>query len=445
MSSKGRSSRRRFLSGLGAALTLGPFLPILNASGQEASFPKRLIVLWTPHGTVYDRWRPSGTLKDFTLGPILAPLEKHRSQLVVLDGLQITHSKVTAPPHTEGMSVVWTGSNLGAGTAFKVQDYMIDWVEGASVDQTIAQAIGRDTTYPSLEFGVHSAGNYPGSRMIYAGKGQPLQPETNPWRAFDRIFGAFDPSAAGQAAAEKRRAEQRSVLDLVDVQLSALDSKVAASDKLKIDAHLQAVRDLERTLDATRAANCSKPDLGANLGDGKVTDMGAVWQREMDTIAAAMACDLTRVASIQFKFGDNDDDVYSWLGLKSGHHTLSHEGDSNVQAQADLTAIYSWYSQQVGYLLDKLASIPEGDGTLLDNTLVVWGSELGKGNSHSFEKVPFILAGGAGGAFETGRYMTFDGLEHNRLLVSLCHAMGLDTQNTFGTTDIGSGGLPGLI
>jgi hypothetical protein len=126
------------------------------------------------------------------------------------------------------------------------------------------------------------------------------------------------------------------------------------------------------------------------------------------------------------------------------HFRLS-EGDGNTQAQTDLTAIYSWYSQQVSYLLDKLESIPEGDGTLLDNTLVVWGSELGKGNSHSFQKVPFVLAGGAGGTFETGRYLTFDNLEHNRLLVSLCRAMGLGQQNNFGTTDIGSGGLPGLI
>lgn len=440
-----RSSRRLFLTGLGAACGLAPFLPLLEANGADAALPKRLVVLWTPHGTVHDQWQPVGTERDFTLSPILKPLAKHQKQLVILDGLQIKHSKVTAPPHTEGMSVVWTGSNLGAGDAFKVQDYSIDWVEGPSVDQTIAQAIGKTTAYPSLELGVHSAGNHPGSRMIYAGAKQPLQPETNPWRAFERLFGDFDPSAEGLAAAEQRRAERRSVLDLVDAQLTRLNPQLPKADQRKIDAHLQALRDLERSLDATRPANCKRPDLGTDLGDGKVVEMGSVWQREMDLVVAAMACDLTRVSSIQFKFGDNDDDVYSWLGQKTGHHTLSHEGDSNARAQADLVAIYTWYSEQVAYLLDALAAVPEGEGSLLDNTLVVWGSELGTGNSHSFERVPFVLAGGAGGAFETGRYLRYDNLEHNRLLVSLCRAMGLADVNSFGTTDTGSGGLPGLV
>ena len=169
-------------------------------------------------------------------------------------------------------------------------------------------------------------------------------------------------------------------------------------------------------------------------------------EAQFDLIAAALACDLTRVASLQYCFGDNDGYPYPWLGITEGHHELTHAADDDQVSWDKVQKIHTWYSEKFASLLDKLDAIHEGDGTLLDNCLVVWGSELGKGNSHSFHSTPFIAAGGASGAFATGRYLEFNEmLDHNRLLVSICRAMGLSQVDTFGNTDVGTGPLPGFL
>ena len=163
-------------------------------------------------------------------------------------------------------------------------------------------------------------------------------------------------------------------------------------------------------------------------------------------MVSALACDLTRVASLQYKIGDNDNAFYRWLGIDfEGHHLITHAGDSDEKARTALGAIYRWYADRFAYLLDKLAAVPEGNGTMLDHTLVVWGSELGKGNSHSFAPTPFVIAGGAGGAVKAGRFFSLDRVPHNRLLVSVCNAMGLVNVQKFGATDPGTGPLPGLL
>ncbi len=437
-------TRRRLLSGLGAASVLSPLVPLFNASGQTALFPKRLVLFYTPHGTIHEAWRPSGSGSAFELGSILKPLERHKAKLNILDGLDITHSKITAPPHTEGIGLVWTGSNLSAGSAFKVQDYFIDWVDGPSIDQVVAQQTGGETSLRSLELGVHSGSNSPVARMIFAGPKKPLQPETNPWRAFDNLFSGFQPSQAGQLAFEAQQARRRSVLDSVHGQLDQLSTRISSADRYKLEAHLEGVRELERRLQSGRPAECQVPELGSSLGSGNGSQTPQVLDRQIDVLAAALSCGLTNVGSIQLKVGDNDGTVYSWAGASGGHHGLSHEPDSNQDARANLIKIYTWYADRFAYLLDRLAAVPEGNGSVLDNTLVVWGSEIGVGNTHAFENVPFVLAGGAGGAIETGRYLSFGGLEHNRLLVSICHAFGLSDVQSFGSTDVGTGPLPGF-
>ncbi len=433
---RGALSRRALLKSLGLGAAAGSLLPLLRAGAQNAMYPQRLILFWTPHGTVYERWKPSGG-NDLQFGPILAPLQRHRAKVNVLDGLRIQHSRVPAPPHTEGMSLIWTASHLGEGKTFAPQGFPIDWVEGPSVDQVVAQRIGSSTRFRSLELGVHAGGSSPTSRMIYAGKGKPVQPEGDPARAFDRLFAAQSAQPGADSAQALRLAKRRSVLDLVANQLGSLQTRVTREDALKIDAHLTAVRELEqRAVD--RPAVCEPPMRASAQAIPDVLD------RHIDMLAAALACDQTRVASIQLKFGDNDNEVYSWLGLKRGHHDVSHEGDQNAQARDDLTKIYTWYADRFAYLLDKLDAVAEGDGSLLDNTLVVWGSEIGKGNTHAFERVPFVTAGSAGGRLTTGRYLQWDDEPHNRLLVSICRTLGLADIDQFGTTDTGSGGLSGF-
>lgn len=440
-----RPSRRTFLRGLGLGSALAPFLPLLNASGAEER-PLRLVLWFTPHGTLHDRWAPTGTATDFTLGPILKPLERHRSRLTILDGLKIQADGVGAP-HTRGPALLYTASPLLEDMTFTRPDdtgnTYYGWNSAPSVDQYILSQQKPTTPYSSLEFGVRSGGNEPGSRIIYSGAAAPLAPEADPWAALERLLGDLGQTSAERAAL---RARKRSALDLVSSELSELDAKVPAADRAKVEAHLAALRAVESSLDQD-VSDCVSPDLGTSVDAGAADNTPIVFERMMDVMAASLACDLTRVMSMQYRVGENDGGyTYDWLGITDQeHHLLTHSSDTDDHANDELTKIYAWYADRFAYFLDQLAAIPEGDGTLLDNCLVVWGSELGKGNSHSFEQVPFVLAGGAAGQLTGGRYLTFDGVPHNRLLVSICNMMGLSDVKTFGSTDQGQGPLSGLL
>ena len=440
-----RFSRRTLLSGLAAGGMLGPLLPLLNASGAEEQ-PVRLILWFTPHGTIYDNWKPSGGETDFVLGPILGKLERHRKKLVILDGLKVQADGVGAP-HTKGPPLLWTASPLLEDQTFTREDESggryFGWNSAASVDQFILGRRGSSRPYPSLEFGVRSGGSHPGSRMIYTGPKTPLAPETDPWQAFKRLIGDIGKT---NEELERIRAERRSVLDLVSSEIADVQQRVSRADAQKIDAHLSIVRDIETRLQNARVA-CVGPDLGTAVNSGTSSNTPQVFDRMMELMAATLACDLTRVASMQYRVGENDGGyLYDWLGISAQeHHLLSHEGDTNATARANLTKIYAWYAERFAYFLDLLDKIPEGNGSLLDNSLVVWGSEIGKGNTHSFEKIPFVLAGGAANQLRTGRYLRFNNVEHNRLLVSICRMMGVTDVDKFGKTDKGTGPLAGLV
>lgn len=438
-------SRRALLSGLGASAALSPFLPLLEAEGQEAT-PLRLILWFTPHGTVYDNWKPSGGQTDFTLSPILKPLEPYRSKLNILDGLKIQADGVGAP-HTKGPPLLWTASPLNNDMTFTRADgsggMYYGWNSAPSLDQVILSKLGSKTSYKSLEFGVRSGGNHPGSRMIYTGSQTPLAPETNPWAAFKRLIGDIGKSTE---ELERMRTERRSVLDVLDSELSSLQGKLGAADQQKIDAHLTAVREIEMRLQNSNVA-CQGPVLGSEVDVNKSSNTPVVMDAMISLMASTLSCGLTNFASMQYRVGENDGGyLYDWLGITDlEHHLMTHEADTNVNAKAELTKIYTWYAEMFGKFLGKLAAIPEGGGSMLDNSLVVWGSELGKGNSHSFEKMPFVVAGGAGGKLKTGRYLQYQGVEHNRLLVSIGQLMGVSDMQKFGSTDTKTGTLSGFL
>jgi hypothetical protein len=440
-----RFRRRALLGGLGASAVLSPFLPLLEAEGQELQ-PVRLIFWFTPHGTIYDNWKPSGNQSDFTLSPILKPLEALKSKINVLDGLKIQADGVGAP-HTKGPSLLWTASPLNDDMTFTRADgsggMYYGWNSAPSLDQVLIGKLKPATPYESLEFGVRSGGSHPGSRMIYTGAETPLAPETNPWAAFKRLIGDIGKSTDELA---QIRAEKRSVLDVLSGELTGLQTRVSSADKRKIDAHLDAVREIEMRLQSSPIA-CEGPVLGDEVDSNKSSNTPLVMDAMISLMAASLSCGLANFASMQYRVGENDSGyLYDWLGITSlEHHLMTHEPDTNAEAKADLTKIYTWYSEMFAKFLAKLDAIPEGDGTMLDNSLVIWGSELGKGNSHSFDKVPFVVAGGAGGKLQTGRYLQFDGVEHNRLLVSAAQLLGVQDMTKFGATDSKSGTLPGFM
>jgi hypothetical protein len=263
---------------------------------------------------------------------------------------------------------------------------------------------------------------------------------------------------------ERLRAERKSVLDQVAGRYTRLVAQVGTQDRRKLEAHLQAVREIERGLDArpSQAAACRRPDEPADM-DFRSNEMyPAAGKLQMDMLAMALACDLSRVISLQWNKATSSI-RHTWVGVDEEHHELSHSGDKNAEAQAKLARITTWYARQYAYLLQKLKSIPEGDGTVLDNTLVLWTGEIAKGNSHSPIDKPYLLGGRAGGALRTGRWLDYgkDGgvyyrggkqllsnggepVAHNDLLVSILNAMGVDKQ-TFGNPLYCKGPLRGLL
>lgn len=442
-SSKIRMSRRGLLAGAGLSLAATPFLPMLQSHAGGDGPPKRLLLLFSPCGTIRDQWLPTGTETDFTFGQILEPLAlNHQGNVTVLDGIDYNGGG-GGNNHMAGPSRFACGSGLLAGSEFSGGgDASSGWGSGISLDQAYAAEVGKFTPFSSLELGVRVNSANPRTRMAYSGPNQPIAPETNPQEVFNRLFSEFGASAAELA---QLKAERRSVIDVVKAQTDALHAEVAAGDKLKLDAHLDGIREIEDRLEleANYGDSCEVP-MFEDPGDHNATDnYPAVSRLQIDLLVMAFACDLTRSATFMWN-GSTSGQTFPWLGISTGHHDLSHEGDSNTDAQNDLVTINRWYAEEIAYLLDRLAAIPEGDGTMLDNTIVLWGNELGKGNSHTRTEIPLLLAGGANLGLPQGRLLEYDGVENNRLLVSIAQLLGMQV-DTFGTNDNGSGPLPGLV
>jgi len=468
MSGRGRLSRRAFLRGAGGVAIGLPFLNIMGCSsraGEQVAIggsegaagaaaktaraglaPKRFVTMFSANGTIIENWRPTGGETDFTLSTILAPLEPHRAHLLVLEGLDFQSGRNgPGDNHQKGMGHLLTGIELLEGSEFTGGNgELVGWGGGISIDQHVANAVGQSTKFKSLELGVQVFGASVWSRMSYAAANQPIPPESSPYAAFDRIFGSLGADPLGL---EKQRVLRHSVLDTVGDDYARLSPRLGSEDRAKVDAHLAAIRDIEARLDSGGQIGgaCQRPSLqgGINLGDND--NYPLIGKLQMDLMVMALACDLTRVASLQWNSSVSNR-VFSWLAdpIPEGHHDLSHFGDSDGTAMGKLTRINTWYAEQFAYLCAEMKKVPEGDGTLLDNTVMLWGNELGRGNSHSLNEIPFVLAGGAGGALRTGRYLKYaNTVPHNNLLVSVCNAMGLP-DTTFGNPAYCTGPLGNL-
>jgi hypothetical protein len=295
------------------------------------------------------------------------------------------------------------------------------------------------TRFPSLEFGVMVQGSDVWSRMIYAGANQPLPPMEDPTKAFTRIFSGSNLSPAQLALLLKRR---QSVLDYAQGSMTSLSQKIGADDRVRVQQHQDSIRQIEKQILAQTAA-CQPPTVGGvDLND--INNYPTIGQTQMDLLVASLACDQTRVASLQWSHSVSDI-PFPWLGIGTGHHTLSHKDDSDTVSQDQLVQINTWYAKQFAYLLKKLDSVPETNGTtLLDNSLVLWVNELAKGNVHSHNPLPVVIGGSCGGALKTGRWVQYQPAQpHNNLLVSVANAMGTNI-TTFGNPAYCTGALSRL-
>lgn len=427
--------RRTFLTALGAS-ALTPLLsrtaPLgrSRARAQSAAAPvKRLLIFFSPNGVVPSFYWPSGEGSNFSFaaGSVLEPVMSFSPRLVILNGVDFKG----VSNHEGGMEAMLTGGGADTST------------QGQSVDQFIASRLPSDTPFPSLELSVETDawGGGVQTRMLYAPGHTFVSPDQDPVSVYKRLFGAAD-ATPGQVDAALRK--KLSVLDVLRHEIAGLKSRVGTEEHQKLDAHLDALRRMENGLTGvTMTSGCAAPPAPKQVDPNAHENFAAITKSQIDLAVTALSCGMTRVATLQLSHTVGPH-VFSWLGLSEGHHTLSHSDDSNTMGVGEYVKAERWIAEQFNYLLTSLDALPEpsGDGTLLDNTLVVWARELSDGRLHNCESVPFVLAG-AKGWLQPGRYLKLDGEPHQKLLVSICQALGVDT-DTFGNATLGMGPLSGL-
>lgn len=421
--------RRQFLRDIGVSAATLPFLtglPGLNAA--QGGGKQRLIVMFSPNGTVPEEFWPKGEGQEFQLGKILQPLAPFKDQMLALRGIN-NRIGGDGDRHMRGMSCLLTGTELFPGNIQGGSDTPAGWASGISIDQELKNFLqSREdsrTRFGSLEFGVAVPNRAdPWTRMSYSGPNKPVAPINDPEQMLSRLYGKM-----------KDKESLASIIDDVRDDLALISKKLGAEDRARLEEHLTLVREMEQELkredDDDHLAHpvpAIDPDIElVNDNTPKISRM------QIDLLVNAMANDMTRIATLQFMRSVGQARM-NWLGVKEGHHSLSHEPDKNIEAVDKLVKINSWFAGELAYLTRKLANTPEpgANGSMLDNTLIIWLNELGKGNSHTLNDVPFLLIGGKAHGFKTGRSLNMKGAPHNRLWLSVAQSMGHNI-STFGT------------
>jgi hypothetical protein len=452
---KNRISRRTLLRGAGGVAIALPFLeamlPLRRSHAQSVAAPLRLVVFYTPGGTLLDHWRPTGTESTFALDDMLSPLDPYKDRLLFVDGLDLSITKIgVGHPHSRGMAGVLTGQQLLPGD-FETGGGGASFADGPSVDQVIAGRISTGLRFKSLEFSSawsisgRASGevSYAPNQLTMAGSLQPIPPEVNPLAAFNRIFGDFPSGSVDPVKAAAAATKTKSILDAVQGQYTRLSGQLGASDRATLDGHLTMIREMETSLSASGAgpgsAGCVVPGVPVAADWADIPAKGKLMT---DLLVTSLACDLTRVVTMQWADSEAKFPLtFAPLMLPDNHHAYQH--DPGAAALIPLLAIYKWYASNLAYLLAKLDSVKEGDGTLLDNTLVLAITEIQHPEDHAQNNMPFILAGKAQGKIRSGRWLQVPSQPHNNLLVSLLQIFG-GSDTTFGHPDFNTGALGGL-
>jgi hypothetical protein len=413
-------NRRQFLRDLGIGAAALPFLMSLPSLARPGGGPRkqRLIIMFSPNGQVPANFWPEEYGEEFTLKPILAPLEPFKKQTLILRGIS-NKVRGDGDSHMRGMGCLLTGIELFPGNIQGGSDTPAGWASGISIDQELKNFFqGRSesrTRFGSLEFGVAVPRRAdPWTRMSYAGPNKPIAPIDDPYEMFGKLYGRI-----------KDKESLKSILDDVRADLKLVSSKASAEDKKLLEDHMASVREMERDLQSAGQQKLNQPMPEFEPGMVNENDnIPRLSRMQIDLLVNSFVNDMTRIATLQFTNSVGQAKM-RWLGIEEGHHQLSHDPDLNEQSQEKLTKINTWFCEQLAYLAKRLAGVkePAGNGTLLDNTLIVWTNELGKGNSHSLDNIPFVLVGNGCG-FKMGQSLKFEKAAHNRLWLAIAHAMG---------------------
>ena len=440
-------SRRDFLLKTGISAAAANFmlsLPSLGWASASGDRKQRLVFIFSPNGVIPDHFWPEKTGTEFDLKRILAPLSDFQSQMMTLHGV-CNRIKGDGDGHMRGIGCLLTGIELFPGDVQGGSDTPAGWSMGISVDQHLKNKLqsnpNTQTRFGSLEFGVmvpDRADTW--TRMSYAGPNLPVAPIDNPYQMFDKLYGQT-----------KNRMMLASVLDDLTEDFHKVEQMISVEDRRMLHDHVSMVREIEKELQAEMELQSRKGDVGHAIPklapnvEEQNDNIPQITRMQMDLMVNSFAADFARIASFQITNSVGSPKM-KWLGIDEGHHQLSHEPDTNEPAYEKLIKINTWYCEQVAYLAKRLAETPEpgGDGSMLDNTTLVWTNELGKGNSHTRDNIPFVLVGGGLG-FKMGQALDFKKVPHNRLLLSFCEAMG-HPEKSFGNPDFCSDGpLTGLV
>jgi hypothetical protein len=448
ITSKNRITRRTLLRGAGGVAIGLPFLEAMlsprRSHADPTLVPLRLLVFYTPGGTLLDQWRPTGTETDFALSEMMAALNPYKDKLLFLDGLDLSIANIgVGHPHSRGMAGVLTGQQLLPGN-FETGGGGASFADGPSVDQIIAGRIGTSLRFPSLEFSAgwstagRSAGevSFAADQLTMAASKEPIPPQINPISAFNRVFGDLAGDPAEVAAANVRT---QSILDAVQGQYASLSARLGSADRAKLEQHMDMIQQMERSLGrGSGSLTCPVPGAPVPADSADIPSKGKLMT---DLLVAALACDLTRVGTMQWADSEAKFILdFAPLNMPDHHHSYQHEKGFQPDA---LFRIYQWYASNFAYLLGKLDSIQEGAGTMLDNTLVFAITEIQSPPDHGQTKMPFILAGNAQGKVRTGRWLQVPSQPHNNLLVTILNMFGGE-DTTFGHPDYNTGALAGL-
>lgn len=444
-----RFNRRTFLRGSGVSLAL-PFVEALlprEAWGQDLSRPQRFLAFYVPNGIHMAAWTPVSSGADYALTPILQPLEELKDDILVVSGLD----NLAARPDGPGDHAAGTGSFLTAAHCFKTDGANIR--NGISLDQRIANHVGDQTRFPSLELGAEGGGSTGGcdsgyscaySRNIaWSSESTPVYKEANPQIVFDRLFQGHD-TTLSQAQIAKHRHYRRSVLDFVLEDANRLRGRLGPTDRRKIEEYLAGIRALENLIDSLEDGPVCEAE-GRPGGNNDVHGAERIRRNAgamIELLVLAFQCDLTRTATFMLANGGSNV-AYTFLdGVHDGHHEISHH--MGLQENFDrLVTINTWEVGLLATLLARMKGVEEGEGTMLDNSLVFFSSEVEDGNAHRHTDLPILLAGRAGGQLQPGRHISYtDQTSIANLFISIMQLFGVNGDR-FG--DDGTEPLQGLL
>jgi hypothetical protein len=433
--------RRTFLRGLGTVMALPVLESLLPsrllgattaAANATGAFPKRMAFLYIPNGANMDYWTPQAVGTDYDLPYTLEPLRPFKSDFTIISGMDNNNANELGDGgggHARASASYLTGVHprKTAGADIKA---------GISVDQIAAAQIGDETKLPSLELSC-DRGQRAGAcdsgyscayqfNISWKSETMPMNPEVDPRQAFERLFGGDD-SASTKEARAKRELYNKSILDFVLDDARRLSTRLGDTDRLKLDEYLSATRDLERRIEASEKFTIELPPEQRHLNAPADYNFEQHARLMMDIMTLAFQTDATRIST--FIIGhDGSNRPYPQAGISEGHHDLSHHRN-DPEKKTKLAVINRYHMEQFAYFLGKLKGVKEGDGTLLDNCMVVYGGGLSDGNQHIPENLPIILAGSGGGALNTGQHLhTGELVPMTNLYRSMLDVMAVPTE-----------------